>query len=123
MAGFEHHTVEEHPWVARLLHWVHLLSFLILAFTGLAIHFKPLGWPLHTIITAHDLSYMDDQRYQELYDLGREAERALNGYIAYIWKQQQGQAQYGARLIAEEGTQYEPSPPDAATKNPESSAQ
>ena len=78
---------------------------------------------INHIITAHDLSYMDDQRYQELYDLGREAERALNGYIAYIWKQQQGQAQYGARLIAEEGTQYEPSPPDAATKNPESSAQ
>lgn len=62
---------------------------------------------INHVITAHDLSYVDDQRYQELYDLGREAERALNGYIAYIWKQQQGQAQYGTRLVAEEGVPYE----------------
>lgn len=39
---------------------------------------------INHIITAHDLNYMDDQRYQELYNLGRETERALNGYIAYI---------------------------------------
>jgi len=50
---------------------------------------------INHVITAHDLNYVDDQRYQELYDLGREAERALNGYIAYVWKQQQGQAHYG----------------------------
>jgi four helix bundle protein len=65
---------------------------------------------INHIITAHDLSYMDDQRYQELYDLGREAERALNGYIAYVWKQQQGQAHYGTRLVAEEGITYEVTP-------------
>ena len=34
------------------------------------------------LITAHDagLHWMN-QRFQELYDLGRETERALNGYI------------------------------------------
>ena len=57
---------------------------------------------INHIITAHDLSYIDNQCYQELCDLGREAERALNGYIAYVWKQQQGQAHYGTRLVAEE---------------------
>ena len=78
---------------------------------------------INHIITAHDLSYMDAQRYQELYDLGREAERALNGDIAYAWKQQQGHAHNGARFVAEEGTSYEPSSSDVVTENPESSAQ
>jgi len=78
---------------------------------------------INHIITAHDLSYMDAHRDQELYDLGREAERALNGYIAYAWKQQQGHAHYGARFVAEEGTSYEPSSSDVVTENPESSAQ
>ena len=50
---------------------------------------------------------MGDQRYQVLYDLGREAERALNGYIAYVWKQQQGHAHYGTRFIADGGIVYE----------------
>jgi four helix bundle protein len=67
---------------------------------------------INHIITAHDLNYMDDQRYQELYDLDREAERALNGYIAYVWKQQQGQVHYGTRLVAEEGVTYEVTPTD-----------
>lgn len=58
---------------------------------------------INHVITAHDLGYIDDRRYQELYDLGREDERALNGYIAYVWKQRQGQANYGERLITENG--------------------
>ncbi len=69
---------------------------------------------INHIITAHDLNYMDVQRYQELYDLGREAERALNGYIAYIWRQQQGQVHYGTRLVAEEGAMYDVTPTDFA---------
>ena len=69
---------------------------------------------INHIITAHDLDYMDDQRFQELYDLGREAERALNGYIAYVWKQQQGQAHYGTRLVAEEGVTYDVTSSDLA---------
>jgi four helix bundle protein len=69
---------------------------------------------INHIITAHDLSYMDVSRHQELYDQGREAERALNGYISYVWKQQQGQAQYGTRLVAEECVAYEVTPSDLA---------
>jgi four helix bundle protein len=69
---------------------------------------------INHIITAHDLDYMDHQRFQELYDLGREVERALNGYIAYVWKQQQGQAHYGTRLVAEEGVTYDVTPSDLA---------
>lgn len=56
---------------------------------------------INHIITAHDLSYISDQYYQELYNLGRETERTLNGYIAYVWKQQQGAAHYGNCLTVE----------------------
>jgi len=65
---------------------------------------------INHIITAHDLDYVDDRRYGELYDLGREAERALNGYIAYVWKQQQGHVHYGGRLIAEATGDVESAP-------------
>ena len=50
-------------------------------------------------ITAHDLHYISDQRYQDLYNLGRETERTLNGYIAYVWKQKQGSAHYSDHFI------------------------
>ncbi len=56
---------------------------------------------INHIITAHNLGYVSDQQYQALYDLGRETERTLNGYIAYIWKQKQGSAHYGDRFIAD----------------------
>ena len=69
---------------------------------------------INHMITAHDLGYVDDPRYQELYDSGREAERALNGYIAYVWHQQQGQAHYGTRLVAEEGVAYGVTPSELA---------
>ena len=49
-------TVEEHPLPAVVLHWVHLISFLILAFTGLAIHYKPSGWPMGSIVNLHYLN-------------------------------------------------------------------
>lgn len=63
---------------------------------------------INHVVTAHDLGYIHDQCYQELYDLGREGERALNGFIAYVWRQRQGQSHYGERLIAEERAIYYP---------------
>lgn len=77
---------------------------------------------INHVITAHDLRYVDDQHYQELYNLGREAERALNGYIAYVWKQQQGQAHYGQSFIAETGATYEITPPDFVAAMPDGPA-
>ncbi|HSN76843.1 MAG TPA: four helix bundle protein [Anaerolineae bacterium] len=63
---------------------------------------------INHIITAHDLTYIEDQRFRELNDLGREAERALNGFISYVWRQRQGQTHYGERLVAEERAIYYP---------------
>ena len=53
------------------------------------------------LITAHDLKYTSVDQHQSLYDLGREAERTLNGYINFVWKQQQGRNHYGDRYIAD----------------------
>ena len=51
------------------------------------------------IITAHDLAYITDTRFRELYDLGREAERTLNGYINYVRKLKTGSEAYGDQYI------------------------
>jgi len=51
------------------------------------------------IITARDLAYVDDARFRELYNLGREAERTLNGYINYIRKLKTGRETYGEKYI------------------------
>jgi four helix bundle protein len=53
------------------------------------------------LITAHDLKYTGAEQHQTLYDLSREAERTLNGYINFTWKQQQGRNHYGERYIAD----------------------
>jgi hypothetical protein len=53
------------------------------------------------LITAHDLKYTSAEQHQILYDLGREAERTLNGYINFTWKQQQGRSHYGEHYVAD----------------------
>lgn len=55
---------------------------------------------INHIITAHDLDYIDDTRFRELYDSGREAERMLNGYINYIRKRKSGREMYGDKYIS-----------------------
>jgi four helix bundle protein len=55
---------------------------------------------INHIITAHDLGYIDQTKFQKLYDLGRETERTLNGYINFVRRQQQGQKEYGNRLTS-----------------------
>ena len=51
------------------------------------------------IITAYDLAYLADARYRELYKLGREAERTLNGYINHVHRQRIGSDTYGNKYI------------------------
>lgn len=66
------------------------------------------------LITAHDLKYTSAEQHQALYDLGREAERTLNGYINFTWKQQQGRNHYGERYIADVTSDHlPPAKPDA----------
>ena len=58
---------------------------------------------INPIITAHDLGYIDKTRFQELYELGREAERTLNGYIGYVRRQKTGSETYGNKYILSPG--------------------
>jgi len=57
---------------------------------------------INHIITAHDLHYIDQARFQELYTLGRETERTLNGYINFVRRQQKGKKEFGDRLTPSE---------------------
>jgi len=58
---------------------------------------------INHLITADDLAYVNKAHYQELYDLGRETERALNGYINYVQRQRTGSQTYGDRYIPAPG--------------------
>lgn len=58
---------------------------------------------INHIITAHDLRYINEGRFRELYELGREMERALNGYINYVRRQKAGSETYGDKYILTPG--------------------
>ena len=60
---------------------------------------------INHVIVAHDLAYIDETRFVELQDLGRRAERTLNGYINYVRKLETGRDTYGGKYIrSSEGT-------------------
>jgi four helix bundle protein len=54
---------------------------------------------INHVIVTHDLTYIDDARFGELQDLGRSAERTLNGYIDYVRKLETGRDAYGGKYI------------------------
>jgi four helix bundle protein len=54
---------------------------------------------INHIITARDLAYIDAVCFQGLYNLGRETERTLNGFIGYVRKLKTGSATYGDRYV------------------------
>ncbi len=62
---------------------------------------------INHIITAHDLNYINQEQFQALYELGREAERTLNGYINYIRRCQQGAQEYGHSFLTETLPSYD----------------
>jgi four helix bundle protein len=77
---------------------------------------------INHVVAAHDLGYVKDERYQSLYELGRESERALNGYITYVWQQCQGHVAYGERVVAEDDGTYAISLSDSAVETAEEQA-
>ena len=58
---------------------------------------------INHLITAHDLAYISDAHHEELYNLGRRAERALNGYIGYVRRQKTGREMFGDKCIPDLG--------------------
>ncbi len=58
------------------------------------------------LINARVLSYIDQPIFESIYQLIRETEKALNGYIAYVRRQRSGIQEYGDKVIREELVEY-----------------
>jgi len=61
---------------------------------------------INHIITARDLDYIDDARFQQLYSMARQSERVLNGYIGYVRRQKAGRETYGDQHVADRDVIY-----------------
>jgi four helix bundle protein len=62
---------------------------------------------LSGFVAANAVGYVDDTQLQWARDVETEAEKSLNGYIAFIRKQKQGESEYGSRHVSESQTDYQ----------------
>ncbi len=58
-------------------------------------------------INARALGYVDQPYFDQLYNLARQTEKALNGFMNYVRKQRAGSEPQGDRAIREERADYE----------------
>jgi len=75
-------------------HWLDALRFYYIARGSL-------NETISHLIVARTLEYIEQSLFEELYDLARQAERALNGYIAFVNRRKDGQALFGDRMLRE----------------------
>ena len=61
---------------------------------------------LARLIDARVLNYVDQPAFDSLYRLIREAEQALNGFMAYIRRQRAGEREYSDQKIREDQVIY-----------------
>lgn len=59
------------------------------------------------LINAHVLDYIDQPTFDALYKLIRQAEQALNGFMAYVRRQRAGSQEFGNKKIHEDLADYE----------------
>ena len=59
------------------------------------------------LIDACVLKYIDQSEFENLYTLIRQAEQALNGFMAYIRRQRAGSQEYGDKKIHENQADYD----------------
>ena len=59
------------------------------------------------LIDACVLKYIDQSEFETLYTLIRQAEQALNGFMAYIRRQRVGSQEYGDNKIHENQADYD----------------
>ena len=60
-------------------------------------------------INGHVLEYIDQAYFEQLYNVTRQAEKALNGFMSYVRKQRAGHELYGDRAVRETPAEYDPS--------------
>jgi four helix bundle protein len=59
------------------------------------------------LIDAKVLNYIEQPDFEGLYQLIRQAEQALNGFMAYIRRQRAGSQEYGDKKLHENQAEYE----------------
>lgn len=59
------------------------------------------------LINAKVLNYIDQPAFESLYNLIRQAEQTLNGYMNYVRRQRAGSQEYGDKKIHEDQARYE----------------
>lgn len=62
---------------------------------------------LSHLINARVLNYLAQEEFDEIYKLIRQAEQALNGFMAYVRRQRAGVQEYGDKSIREDQNVYE----------------
>jgi four helix bundle protein len=62
---------------------------------------------LSHLINARVLGYIEQPKFEALYKLIRQAEQALNGYMAYVRRQKAGSQEYGEKSLREDQAEYD----------------
>lgn len=62
---------------------------------------------LARLIDARVLEYISQSDFESLYELIRQAEQALNGFMSYVRRQRAGVQEYGDKRIGESQTDYD----------------
>ena len=62
---------------------------------------------LARLIDAKVLNYIDQQNFDEIYKLIRQAEQALNGFMSYVRRQRAGSQEFDDKKIHEDQSAYD----------------
>jgi four helix bundle protein len=62
---------------------------------------------LARLIDAKVLGYIDQSSFEDLYNLIRKTEQALNGFMSYVRRQRAGSQEFGDKAIHEDHSDYE----------------
>jgi four helix bundle protein len=62
---------------------------------------------LARLIDAKVLNYIDQPSFEDLYNLIRKTEQALNGFMSYVRRQRAGAREFGDKVIHEDQSEYE----------------
>lgn len=74
---------------------------------------------LARLIDAKVLNYIDQENFESIYKLIRQAEQALNGFMSYVRRQRAGAQEYGDKSLHEDQTVYDILPTEENLTQPE----
>ncbi|MDP2974877.1 MAG: four helix bundle protein, partial [Anaerolineales bacterium] len=62
---------------------------------------------LARLIDARVLKYIEQSEFESIYNLIRQTEQTLNGFMAYVRRQRAGSQEYGDKAIHEDQANYD----------------